>query len=446
MRNRGRGLVLDPRSGKSPFLAGSDLKSVVYDDNGTSKLRLNNGLTLLSQQLPHLRSVSVGAWVMVGSRSEKAEDMGICHFIEHAVFKGTRHRNALEIAKSLESVGGTLNAFTGKEQTCYYANILHQDLPLAIRVIADLVTNASFRESDIEKEKQVILEEIKDAEDTPEEFVQDRFYEDVFRDHPLGFRILGSEETIKGLKSVHLKRFYSQNYAPSNIVLSVVGNFETDALYDIAEREFKFNKKIDGYSWPDNLEKYRFQAASGKPDNVLTRNIGQAHVCMGVPLTVTYASKKKFEWIAFNTILGGGMSSRLFQRIREKSGLAYSVYSFVDFMVDGGLFGIYLATDKSKVKKACDNVRSEINRFLSSPIKAHELKMAKAQIKASLLFGLESTSTRMIRLAKNEIYFKKSVGMDTITNQIDRIKLDDVQDVAESLASKLDHFQSTMVL
>lgn len=439
-------MALDTKFRRSLLPARSDLDNVVYDDNRTSKVLLNNGLTVLSQQLPHLRSVSVGAWVMVGSRSETAKDMGICHFIEHAVFKGTRHRNALEIAKSLENVGGTLNAFTGKEQTCYYANILQRDLPLAIRVIADLVTSASFRESDIEKEKQVILEEIKDTEDTPEEYVQDRFYEDIFYDHPLGFRILGSESTVRGFKRAQLRRFYSQNYAPNNIVLSVVGNFDTDTLHNVAEREFRFKKDIGCPSWPGNLEKCHFGGTPNKPDNVLTKNIGQAHVCMGVPITVSYVNKKKFEWIAFNTILGGGMSSRLFQRIREKSGLAYSVYSFVDFMVDGGLFGIYLATDKRSVKKSCDKVRSEIKRISSSPIKVQELKMAKAQIKANLLFGLESTSTRMIRLAKNEIYFKKKVAIDDITNQIDQIQLGDVQEVAEDLASKIDRFQSTMVL
>lgn len=371
--------------------------------------------------------------------------MGICHFIEHAVFKGTKKRNALQIARSLESVGGTLNAFTTKEHTCYYANILQEDLSLALDVIADLVNNAAFELRDLDKEKQVILEEIKDTEDTPEEFVQDHFYEDVFSGHPLGFRILGSKTTVSGFTRPQLKAFYQKHYSPKNLVVSVVGNFDEQFLQDLVEAKFASSRRHSGRClWPAEFVGFRMNGGRRRV-NVLSKNIAQAHVCTGLPIRTSYRDISKFKFLAFNTMVGGGMSSRLFQAVRERSGLAYSIYSFVDFLYDGGLFGIYLATDKNKLDRAMGVLDKELSRLAAVPPKKHELKMAKAQIKANLLFGLESTSTRMIRLAKNEIYLGKKVDISDITTKIDRLTVEDMLEVSAELMKNRDRFQTTIL-
>lgn len=361
-------------------------------------------------------------------------NMGICHFIEHSVFKGTKRRNALQIAKALENVGGNLNAFTSKEQTCFYATILSEDLPLAIDVLSDLVQNALFDEKEIEREKQVIIEEIKDTEDTPEEFIQDHFYNQLFKKHSLGFGILGSRETVSAFTRNQLFDFYHKYYVPSNTVVSIAGNFDVKQLTHLVKTKFSFVRSTTNRSyWPSGIRPFENPNHHGKKE-IIEKKISQAHICIGNPINISYLNNIKFNYLALNTILGGGMSSRLFQRVREKYGLAYSIYSFVDFMYDTGVFGVYLATDKNKLEKSIDVVMSECKRLVSNPIKSQELKMAKAQIKANLLFGLESTSTRMIRLAKNEIYLKKKLSITDITNYIDQLSLEDIQKTADQLS------------
>lgn len=393
---------------------------------------------MLSQNMPNLRSISIGVWVLVGGRYETPANMGICHFIEHSVFKGTRKRNALQIAKALENVGGNMNAFTSKEQTCFYATILSEDLPLAIDVLSDLVQNAVFDEKEIEREKQVIMEEIKDTEDTPEEFIQDHFYSQLFKKHSLGFGILGSKSTVSAFSRQQLVDFYHKYYVPSNIVVSIAGNFDDRQLANLVNAKFTFKSMNNNRSyWPSGIKVFDNLNVKGKKE-VINKKISQAHICIGNPINISYLNDKKFNLLALNTILGGGMSSRLFQRLREKHGLAYSVYSFVDFMYDTGVFGVYLATDKSKLERSIAMVKSECERLVSNPIKPQEFKMAKAQIKANLLFGLESTSTRMIRLAKNEIYLKKRLNISDITDYIDRLALEDIQKVAQRLANSVD--------
>lgn len=409
----------------------------LYSEENYSKSVFDNGLTLLSQNMPNLRSITIGVWVLVGGRYESPSNMGICHFIEHSVFKGTRKRNALQIAKALENVGGSMNAFTSKEQTCFYATILSEDLPLAIDVLSDLVQNAVFDEKEIEREKQVIIEEIKDTEDTPEEFIQDHFYAQLFRKHSLGFGILGSRETVSGFSQDQLIEFYHKYYVPSNTVISVAGNFNEGQLTHLVKTQFRFNRDTKNRSyWPSGIKYFNHFNHRGKKE-IIEKKISQAHICIGTPINISYLNNKKFNFLALNTILGGGMSSRLFQRVREKYGLAYSIYSFVDFMYDTGVFGVYLATDKKKLNKSIDVVRSECEKLATNPIKPHELKMAKAQIKANLLFGLESTSTRMIRLAKNEIYLGKKLNISDITDYIDQLSMDDIRKTGEYLSNSV---------
>ncbi len=417
----------------------------LYDENNYAKVVFDDGLTLISQHMPNLKSISVGVWILIGSRNENPRNAGICHFIEHTVFKGTRKRNSLQIAKALENVGGTLNAFTSKEHTCYYANTLSEDLPLALDVIADLVSNATFFEKDMDREKQVIIEEIKDTEDSPEEFIQDCFYEQLFHGHSLGYRILGTRETVSAFTRREIEAFYRRFYVPANMVISIAGNFDPKTLSRLVRSKFRFSKNlINRAYWPSGIRPYHYRLNRGRVVHY-KKNIAQAHVCIGTPLRVSYLNSRKFKLLAFNTILGGGMSSRLFQRVREKYGLAYSIYSFVDFMYDGGVFGIYLATDKANVQRTIDLVKSELSRFGTAPIRRHELRMAKAQIKANLLFGLESTSTRMIRLAKNEIYLKKKLSISDITNYIDKITVEDLQELAASLSDRIASLQTSIL-
>ncbi len=422
-----------------------DAQKTIYDENNYSRLVLGNGLTLIGQRMPNLRSLSIGVWVLTGSRYENIKNMGICHFIEHSVFKGTKKRNALQIAKSLENVGGSINAFTSKEHTCYYANTLSEDLPIAVDVLSDLVKNAVFSSKEIEREKQVIIEEIKDTDDTPEEFIQDYFYQKVFENHPLGYNILGTQSNVSGFKRGELIDFYETYYQPKNMLVSVVGNYDWKILCELINKKFSFKRKKQNRAhWPNGFAKI------GKINNqpltdYVEKGISQAHVCLGATIDVAYNEDVRFKYLILNVILGGGMSSRLFQKVREKHGLAYSIYSFVDFLYDCGLFGVYYATEKEKIDKSLSLVQTELNNLVKNPIKAGELKMAKAQIKANLLFGLESTSTRMMRLAKNEIYLGKKVNITDVTKLIEKITLEDIRSTARNFVDRLKNLKIVLV-
>ncbi len=410
-----------------------------------SKIVLDNGLTLICQQIPHMKSLSIGVWVLTGSRFETAETMGLCHFLEHAVFKGTTRRNALQIAKSIEAVGGSQNAFTSKEHTCYYATILNNDLHLAVDVLSDLVINPLLRPADIEKEKQVILQEISDAEDNPEEFVQDYIYGMFFPGNPLGYNILGTKQTVQGLRLKQIRAFHKKYYVPKNIIVSVAGHFNEKDLIQTVRQKFRFRYPGSGCCyWPDGFEKVRKRAVPGHK-KTFKRSLIQSHLCIGVPVRIPYSDPRKIDLLALNTILGGGMSSRLFQKIRERYGLVYSIYSFVDFFLETGVFGVYLATEKKKLEKSTDLVLNELYNLQQKPIRKNELEMAKSQLRANLLMGLESTSTRMIRLAKNEIYYKKILNTSEIIHYIDSITVDDAMHVSDMITSRIDDMQVSVI-
>ncbi len=414
-------------------------------ENHYSKFVLDNGLTLIYQHIPYLKSVTIGVWVMTGSRYEDEQAMGLCHFLEHAVFKGTRHRNALQIAKSIEAVGGSQNAFTSKEHTCYYATTLNNDLSLAVDVISDLVINPLLNPSDIEKEKQVIIQEISDSEDNPEEFIQDYIYGMFFPDHPLGYNILGTKKSLESLNVSQIKSFFRKYYVPSNMIVSVAGNFSEKDLIQTVRQKFRFRKTLKNRTyWPEGFTTVRKRKLESHK-KTFKRSITQSHLCMGKPLNISYSSPKKIDMLALNIILGSGMSSRLFQKVREKYGLAYSIYSFVDFFYETGVFGIYLATEKKKLQKSLEIVRNELFHLEKHCIKKNELSMAKSQLRANLLIGLESTSTRMIRLAKNEIYYKKILNINDIIKYIDSITIDDVMHVSEMISGHPDGMQMAII-
>lgn len=394
-------------------------------DTEYKKTELANGIRVVTERIPYVRSVSIGAWLTVGSRDENTENNGISHYIEHMIFKGTETRTASQIAESLESVGGHLNAFTGKELTCYYAHILDENLPIAVEVIADILSHSVFDEHEMEKEKQVIIEELNTLEETPEEMLHDLFVEDLFPNHPLGLAVIGKRENILNFKRDHIWDYVSQNYSSERLVIAAVGNVNHPELVRLVENNFQAleTKVRREYVLPD-------KPTTGK--NIIENGAIQAHICLGTQ-SYSYRNKKKFALLVLNTLLGAGMSSRLFQNIREKYGLAYSVYSFNEFLFDTGFFGVYIGTDKQKIDAVLDLINKELLDLKKVSVSDEELNRTKSQLKGNLVLALESTSSRMSRLAKMEIYLNDYFSLDNTIREIEKVTQEDIQKVATEL-------------
>jgi predicted Zn-dependent peptidase len=406
------------------------------DKNNFEKTILDNGITVISERIESVRSIAVGVWVKSGSRAEKSSENGTAHFLEHMIFKGTHKRSPLKIAQSLESLGGHLNAFTGKEVTCYFGNALDSHLKNTVEVLADIVCNSTFPEKEIGRERTVIIEEIKSTKDTPEDYVFDIFQEKMFPKSSLGRPILGEEKIIKKIQRDDVLSFWKKNYAGKNVIISAAGNLKHDKLLKLVDKYFRFN----GNQIPKTPK--AAVTAQGSTHHI-DQPINQAHLCMGGE-SLPYISKDRFPLMILNTYLGGGMSSRLFQQIREKRGLAYSIYSFLDFYSDVGLFGIYAGTDSQNLDILQNILRDELKRVVENPIKKSDLSKIKNQLKGNLVLALESTSRRMSRLAKNEIYFEDYIGLDALIAGIDEVDESNVQAVAQKVI-KPDDF-TTVVL
>lgn len=390
-----------------------------------TKSVLPGGIRLITEHMPHVRSVSIGAWIETGSRDESSDLNGISHFLEHMTFKGTTNRTTSEIAESLESVGGSLNAFTGKEVTCYFANVLDEHSELAIDVIADLISNALFHEEDLHKEKKVILEEISSMEDVPDELIHEFFQMNIFNDHPLSNPILGSKKSVTSLGSRDIEHYYRKHYISPNLIISAAGNLDHKTLESYVSKYFQL---------PSGTKQVR---SNGKINSILTektylRNVSQAHICLGNK-TFQYNDPQKYSLLLLHALLGGGMSSRLFQNIREKHGVAYSIYTFADFYSDSGLFGVYLGVDKSNISRSLKLVFEEFKKVKQNDISESELKKLKSQVKGNLMLGLESTYSRMNRLAKMEMYLKEYFTLDKVIEGIDEIKVEDIKLVANNI-------------
>jgi len=397
----------------------------LINNPGISKTVLGNGITVVSESIASVRSVALGVWVKTGSRSENKSENGIAHFLEHMIFKGTRKRTPLKIAQSLESLGGHLNAFTGKEVTCFFANALDIHLRKTVEILADIVCHSTFPDREISREKLVILEEIKSTKDSPEDYVFDLFHEKLFPGSSLGKPILGEESIIRDLKRDQVVSFWQKNYAAPNLIISAAGNLKHDQLIRYIEKFFQIDRTFL-YRAPETAA-----SAPGK-SYTIDQPISQAHLCTGIE-SFAYTSDKRFPLMVLNTYLGGGMSSRLFQQIREKRGLAYSVYSFIDFYSDVGLFGIYAGTDKDKLSLLQKVLFEELTRLSTQPVKNGILDKIKNQLKGNLLLALESTSRRMSQLAKNEIYFGEYISMDQLIEGIDLVTAEHVLKVAGEL-------------
>jgi predicted Zn-dependent peptidase len=387
---------------------------------------LPNGLRVVTEKISHVRSASVGVWVDVGSRDEDPSINGITHFIEHMVFKGTKKRSFRDISRSIESVGGYLNAFTSKEHTCFYARVLDEHTNLALDVLSDLSLNAVFPEKELEKEKGVVIEELRNAEDDPDDIIHDYFEKSLYGSHPMGFPVIGTESNLRSFNRNDLIAYRRKHYVPNRMVIAAAGNLEHDEVVELAGSLFPAAGRNS-----QELVRKKPQTAAGRKVEI-ERPIQQAHVCMGT-VAFSIRSKHRYPMMVLNSLLGDGMSSRLFQNIREKYGFAYNVYSFVSLQSDTGSFGVYVGTDKSHVDASMELVVKELDGLKKKAVSAAELRRTKDQLKGSMMLSLENIPSRMMRLGSGELYFNEQSPLDSIVRQINAVTPGDVQELAKDL-------------
>ncbi len=384
---------------------------------------LPNGLTIITEQMAHIRSASIGIWLQTGSRDEDTEWNGISHFIEHMVFKGTKHRTAEEIARQVDSIGGNMDAFTAKECICFNVKVLDEHVPIALDVLGDLVLNPVFDAADIARERGVILEEIKMDEDNPDYLVHEIFTQNFFKDHPLGKPILGTKETVKRFEREPVVEAYAHRFAPGNIIVSAAGNLDHDRFVGLVTEHFEHMKPMTN----------GFHSSAPKiAARIVLRNkkaLEQVQLCIGVP-SHPIAHEKRHAGYILNTLLGGGMSSRLFQNIRERQGLAYSIYSDLNPYRDTGCLAVYAGTSLASAAKVVQSVVSEFHKLKTEPVPEEELRRSKDQLKGSLMLSLESSTARMSNLARQEMYFDRFYDLDELIAKIEAVTVDDLTTLA----------------
>ncbi|NLT67364.1 MAG: insulinase family protein [Acidobacteria bacterium] len=387
---------------------------------------MKNGLTIASEVMPHLRSASLGVWVKCGSRVEQAVETGISHFIEHLLFKGTRTRSAAKIAQSIDSVGGQLNAFTEKEYVGFYAKVLDEQLPFAFDLVSDIVLNPVFPSAEIERERNVIFEEINMVEDSPQELILDLYLENFWKNHPLGRPISGTKESVSRITRRDVKRFFRQNYNAQNMVVSVAGNIKHREVFELAERYFS------------NLNP-GVAADLGQPPEISSgrqirhkAHLEQAHICMGT-VSPTAVSEERYAAHLLCNILGGGVSSRLFQNIREKRGLVYTIYSMLNLYRDAGSMVVYAGSAPGNALQVVELTKKELRKLRETLVPSQELKRAKENIKGSFMLGLESSSSRMTHLAHQLIYFGRFYRLEEILDAVERVTARQIRDLASRM-------------
>ena len=389
---------------------------------------LSNGIRVVSETLPKSRSVSIGVWVKVGSRHEPPEIGGISHFIEHLFFKGTQKRTAKDIAIEMDSIGGEMNAFTSQETTTYYAKVVDEHLPVAIDILSDILLGSKFDPVEMEKERKVILEEIKGVEDTPDDYIHELFTSTVWPDNSLGRPILGTKDTIKSLKHKNIITYIDNYYSPKEIVISVAGNFEHARLIELLNMSF-------GKLSRAGILKQEGTPAFTRAVLVKKKQLEQVQLCIGCK-GLNYTHEDRYVISALNTVLGNSMSSRLFQEIREQNALAYSIYSYVTSYRDTGLLTVYAGTDPSNALEVARLVLKEFVKIKEEGITPAEEARVKNQIKGSLVLSLESSSSHMSRIARQEIYYGKYLSMDDIIKGVEKVTAEQVQRLAQQLFSR----------
>ncbi|MGD1984995.1 MAG: pitrilysin family protein [Desulfobacterales bacterium] len=390
-----------------------------------NKTELNNGIRILSQKMAHTRSVSMGVWVNVGARDEKPAESGLSHFIEHMIFKGTRRRSAYQIAKEFDAIGGHTNAFTTMENTCYHGKVINTHLDTMVDILTDIFLNSVFDPQEIEKERPVILQEIKMVKESPDEYVHLLSGKNFWGDNPLGRSILGNQENIIQFDANQIKNYFHRLYQPDRIVVSAAGNVDHAYLTD------RLGPAFDSIKQDNNITERVTPQARGLV-NVNYQGLEQVHICVGTP-GLSISDPRRYACSLLNTILGGNMSSRLFQEVREKRGLAYSVYSFMMSHADTGMCGIYLAVDPAKALEAAEVVLKELDKLCTKPITAAELKGAVEYTKGSLLLAAESNENQMVRCAQNEINFKRDIPLQEIIAIIESVTIEKILELSKSL-------------
>jgi predicted Zn-dependent peptidase len=384
---------------------------------------LPNGLTVITEEMKHIRSISIGIWMKTGSRDEDLPWNGISHFIEHMVFKGTKHRSAEQIARQVDSIGGNMDAFTAKECISFSIKVLDEHLPIAMDVLGDLVLNPVFDIQDITRERGVILEEIKMDEDNPDYLVHEIFTQNFWKDHPLGRPILGTRDTVKRFDRNPVLDFYSERFSPGNMIITAAGYLNHDRFVELVAKHFQDMKpKSNGFhSAPPKIV-----------PKIILRNkksLEQVQICVGVPSYPITHERRHTSYI-LNTLLGGGMSSRLFQNIRERQGLAYAIYSDLNPYRDTGCLSIYAGTSRESATKVVECIVSEFRKLKTETVPEDELRRAKDQLKGSLMLSLESSNARMSNLARQEMYFDHFYGLDELIAKIEAVNAEELKELA----------------
>jgi len=393
---------------------------------------LANGLTVLTEEMPHIRSVSIGIWIKTGSRHENPERNGISHFVEHMVFKGTKTRNAEQIAREVDSVGGNMDAFTAKECICFDVKVLDEHLPTAIDILSDLVLNPVFAAEEIKRERGVIIEEIKMDEDNPDYLVHEIFTQNFWKDHPLGKPILGTKETVKKFEQETLFDYYRRFFIPNNMIISVAGNVKHERIVELVTQKFGvLNSGPNGFKQDPPKAQARINMRNKKA-------LEQVQLCIGVP-SLPIGHEERFASYILNTLLGGGMSSRLFQSVREKQGLAYAIYSELNPYRDTGVMAIYAGTSRDNAPKVVQSVVAEFRKLKNEPVSDEEIRRAKDQLKGSLMLSLESSTARMSNLARQELYFDRFYSMDEIIGRVEGVTKESLTQLAQQ------YFQSDQI-
>jgi len=402
------------------------------------KTVLHNGLTIVTESIPYFSSISIGLWWKTGSRYEDTSNNGISHFIEHMLFKGTGKRTAYDIAREIDAIGGTINAFTGKEYTCLFAKVLKKDMDIAIDVLSDMYKNSLFMEEDMDREKYVIAQEIKMVEDNPEEYIFELFNASYFNNHPLGMTILGTYENIEKFNRDNLLKHFQRYYNPKRLIITATGRVDHNNFVNKIKKVF------------DDLEIYedgQFELIPPKPQNrinYIERDLEHTYICLGTK-GLSQIDDKRYALYALNAIIGGSASSHLFQEIREKRGLVYNIYSYVSCFKDTGTFGISTSTSEENVLEVMSLLKEEILRVKKEGISDNDLEFSKDHIKGNLFMSLESSDARMGRLAKNEIYFNGYIPLKETLREIDRISKKDINAIIDLIFDDLKNISITIL-
>lgn len=423
--------LLPLEQGGSSLVLGED---GAPSDSGVRRTVLPGGLRVVTEHVPGVRSASVGIWVGVGSRDETPTVAGAAHFLEHLLFKATPTRSALQIAEAVDAVGGELNAFTAKEQTCYYAHVLDDDLPLAIDVVSDVVLNGLCRPGDVDLERQVVLEEISMRDDDPEDLVGDCFLTALFGEHPIGRPVIGSVDSIEQMTAAQLHGFHLRRYRPDRMVVAVAGNIEHHHVVELVHRAFSARLAPGREPVPRREGRYRARSAPRLQRNY--RDSEQAHLVFGVRAFGRHEGHKRWPLSVLNTVLGGGLSSRLFQRIREERGLAYSVYSGVDTFADTGAFSIYLGCQPENLNEAAGLARGVLEEVAANGISDAECARAKGALRGGLVLGLEDSGARMNRIGRSELSYGNHRSVSETLARIDAVTTDEVSAIARTLLAR----------